>query len=68
VLWSGNRDRFWHQLGRDSLFLWALQTHPGHRREYPALLALPEHAHLEVVRLRSPRAAAEWLARLPAAA
>jgi adenylate kinase family enzyme len=68
VLWNGNRDRFWHQLGRDSLFLWALQTHPRHRREYPALLAQPEHARLHVVRLRSPRAAAEWLARLPAVA
>jgi adenylate kinase family enzyme len=67
VLWNGNRDRLWHQLGRDSLFLWALQTHPRHRREYPALLAQPEHAHLHVVRLRSPLAAAEWLARLPAA-
>jgi adenylate kinase family enzyme len=68
VLWNGNRDRLWHQLGRDSLFLWALETHPRHRRDYPALLALPEHAHLQVARLPSPRAAAEWLAGVPATA
>jgi adenylate kinase family enzyme len=65
LLWNGNRDRLWHQLGRDSLFLWALQTHPRHRRDYPALLAQPEHAHLQLIHLHSPRAAAEWLAQLP---
>lgn len=66
VLWNGNRERLAHQLNRESLFLWALKTHPRHRRDYPALLALPEHAHLQVARLRSPRAAEVWLRQLPA--
>ena len=65
VLWNGNRERLAHQLNRDSLFLWALKTHSRHRRDYPALLALPEHAHLQWVRLRSPRAAEAWLAQVP---
>jgi hypothetical protein len=32
------------------------------RRQYPLLFRQPEHAHLVVVRLRSPRAARDWLA------
>lgn len=61
-LWNGNRESFASQfLSRDSLYLWALQSHPRHRREYPALLAKPEYAHLTVARLRSPRLTARWL-------
>ena len=61
-LWSGNRERLWnHFFSRDSLLLWALQTYPRRRREYPMLLAKPEYAHLAVVRLRSPRATKDWL-------
>jgi adenylate kinase family enzyme len=64
-LWNGNRERLRTQfLGRDSLFLWALKSHGRQRREYPAQFIRPEHAHLAVVRLRSPRAARRWLARV----
>ena len=44
--------------------LTALSSHRGQRREYPRLFALPENQHLAVVRLRSPRAAERWLARV----
>lgn len=44
--------------------LTALRSHMGQRREYPLLFALPENQHLAVVRLRSPRAAQHWLARV----
>jgi adenylate kinase family enzyme len=44
--------------------LTALNSHRGQRREYPQLFALPENQHLAVVRLRSPRAAEHWLARV----
>ena len=65
ALWNGNRERFWESaLGRDSVILWALRTHSRRRREYSALFALPEHAHLRVVRLASPREARSWLAQL----
>lgn len=42
----------------------ALRSHAGQRREYPRLFALPENEHLAVVRLRSPRAAQQWLERV----
>jgi adenylate kinase family enzyme len=64
-LWNDNRERAWVQLfSRDSLFLWALQTYPRRRREYPLLFERPEYAHLAVVHLRSPRATRDWLENL----
>ena len=44
--------------------LTALRSHAGQRREYSRLFTEPANAHLAVVRLRSPRAAREWLARV----
>jgi len=65
-LWSGNRERLRAAFfSRDSIFLWALKTYGRRRREYPLLLARPEHAHLAVVHLRSPSEAEKWLAGLP---
>ncbi len=55
-LWSGNKERVLTQfLSRDSIFLWAFKTYRRRRREYPELLSSPEHAHLHLVHLRSPR-------------
>ncbi|MGN6576812.1 MAG: hypothetical protein ACTHKG_14115, partial [Nocardioides sp.] len=42
----------------------ALRSHAGQRRRYPRMFAQPEHRHLAVVRLRSPRATRRWLARV----
>jgi adenylate kinase family enzyme len=62
-LWHGNveslRTSF---LSRDSILLWAIKTHRRRQREYPGLFARPENQRLFVVRLRSPREAAAWLA------
>ena len=64
-LWNGNRENLWqHLFSRQSLFLWVLQTHWRRRRTLPPVMAQPEHAHLEVVRLRSPGAARRWLRTL----
>jgi len=64
-LWGGSRETFRGGfLSRDSLFLWALKTYWRRRREYPVLFRRPEYAHLQVVRLRSPRAAERWLCQL----
>ncbi|OQY23050.1 MAG: adenylate kinase [Anaerolineaceae bacterium 4572_32.1] len=61
-LWGGNRESLRTTFfSRDSILLWALQTYRRRRREYPALLARPEHAHLTLVRLRSPQETADWL-------
>lgn len=64
VLWNGNRESFASQfLRRDSLFLWAVQTHRRNRRDWAAALAA--YPRLTVARLRSPREAAAWLAGNP---
>lgn len=62
-LWNQNREHFRESIfSRESIILWALTTYCRRRRETPVLLARPEHAHLAVVHLRSPRAASRWLA------
>ena len=64
-LWSGNREQFRTQfLSRKSLFLWALKTHWRLRRQFPVLFEKPEHTHLRVVHLSSPRATKRWLSSL----
>jgi adenylate kinase family enzyme len=65
-LYSGNRERFKEQfLSRDSLFLWAIKSYRKHRASYPELFASEPYRHLQVVRLRSPRAAERWLREVP---
>lgn len=65
-LWSGNRESLRNTFfSRDSILLWALQTYRRRRREYPELLARPEHSHLAIVHLRSPRQANKWLSKSP---
>jgi adenylate kinase family enzyme len=67
-LWNGNREDIReHLFSRQSLWLWALQTHRRRRRSFPTELERPEYGHLTIVRLRSPRATREWLETLPAA-
>ena len=66
-LWNGNRERLWEQMrlwSDDSLFHWLFKSYGMHRREYPALFALPEYAHLNVLRLSTPGKTAAWLACL----
>jgi adenylate kinase family enzyme len=68
-LWNGNRES-WRAafFGWDSLFVYAIRKHFGHRRRFTELLARPELAHLELVRLRSPAEVEEWLGTVPPAA
>lgn len=67
-LWNGNQECFWQVfLSRDSIVWWALRTYRRRKSEYPVLFARPEHAHLRVVHLSSPRAASQWLKSLPVA-
>jgi adenylate kinase family enzyme len=66
-LWNGNRERIGTALlSRDSIILWAFNSYRRRKRDYPVLLALPEYAHLQIVHLSSPQAAAEWLDSLSA--
>lgn len=60
-LWSGNRETLRGAIfSRDSLLWWAVGQYRRRRREYPLLFQQPEHAHLQVVRVLSPREAEEW--------
>ncbi len=64
-LWNGNREVFRTQfLSRDSLFRWQAGTFHRLRVSLPQSLEQPEHAHLEVVVLRSGGEVREWLAAL----
>ncbi len=66
-LYNGNRERFKEQfLSRDSLLLWAITSYRNHRTTYPELLGGDQYSHLQVVRLRTPRAAESWLRQVPA--
>jgi adenylate kinase family enzyme len=64
-LWNGNRESlrgaFW---GRESLFWFAIRKHRSQRRDLPKLLARPELAHLQLVRLRTSGEVTRWLAGL----
>jgi adenylate kinase family enzyme len=60
-LWNGNRERLIDLFAADGLIRWAIATHAGRRREYPAILAQPQFARLRVVRHATPGEAERWL-------
>lgn len=65
MLWGTNQERLWtHFVSPKSLFLWALQTYPRYRREYPRLIGSATYAHLHVIQFQSPAQASDWLARI----
>jgi len=58
-LWNGNRETVRNVVfSRDSLLWYSLRNYPRRRRLYPT-----ELAPYEVVRLRTPKEVAQWLAR-----
>jgi adenylate kinase family enzyme len=66
-LWNGNRENFLTHLklwSDESLFRWLFKTYWRRKRDTPELLALPEHSHLKVFRLRSLGETRELLASL----
>jgi len=64
-LWhTGNREIWQKQfMSRESLFLWAVNSHQRHAQEYPGLLK--QYAHLKVHRFYKPSQAENWLKSLP---
>ena len=67
-LWSGNRES-WRRsfLSRDSILLWLLRSYRRHRHDIEAAMRDPAYSSIRFVRLRSPRAAEQWLAGVPSA-
>ena len=65
-MWGGCKESFRISfLSRDSILLWCLQTYWRRKRNYPEILARPEHTHLQIIRLRNRRETARWLDSLP---
>ncbi|MBN2387920.1 MAG: AAA family ATPase [Anaerolineales bacterium] len=67
VLWNNNVEPFWIHFklwSKDSLFAWLFMTYRRRKRQYPALFARPEYAHLKVYRFKKPRQANDWLASI----
>jgi len=66
-LWNGNREnilthfKLWSD---ESLFKWLLKTYWRRKREYPALLSLPEHQHLQRFHFRHPDETETWFGNL----
>jgi hypothetical protein len=68
-LWHGNRESLCSAFfSHDSILLWAVRTYGRRRRQYPALLQSPAHAHLGAVHLTSPSVTREWLDQIVPAA
>lgn len=64
-LWSGNHEHFHQQfLNRDSLFIWAVKSHRKYKETYPEYFARAELSHVQVLRLRRPRAFEGWVTNL----
>ncbi len=67
LLWGTNRENMWHHFklwSEESLFHWLFKTYWRRKREFPELLALPEHSHLKVLQFKHPNETDEWLAGL----
>lgn len=61
-LWSDNRETWRNSFAsRDSVLVFAIQSHRRRGREFAAWLAKPDCAHLRVLRFRWPRQTAKWL-------
>ena len=70
-LWpgTGNRETLrGAYFSRESLYWWALKTYWRRKRNYAALLELPQYAHAERLRFRAPAEADRWLELQRAAA
>lgn len=66
-LWNGNQESFRSQfLSRDSLFLWAKQTHSKYRKSYPAYFGREALRHVRLVRCAYPSKTEAWLQALAA--
>lgn len=64
-LWNGNYETLRGLLfSKDSLYLWAFQSHARFQVSYPQALAAPENAHLQVIRLKNRRETDQWLVQL----
>ncbi|QBD83581.1 AAA family ATPase [Ktedonosporobacter rubrisoli] len=66
-LWNGNRGTLVRSLlARDSLLAWVIKTSSERRKSYLAAQHDPTWAHLDIIRLQTPRMTQVWVSQLPA--
>ncbi len=66
-LWNGNRERFANLFKTDpeeNIILWSWTQHGKYHVGYAAAMSDPINAHLDWVRISSPRRQRKWLAGL----
>ena len=65
-LWSGtgNRESFTRLFSKDSMVLWTLSHYASNKGKFEELMATETYAHIEFVRLRSPKEAAALIQNL----
>jgi len=63
-MWGGCVESWRDIFSKDSILIWCITTHRRRKRNYPKVLAKPEHAHLTFVHLRSRRQTRRWLESL----
>lgn len=63
-LWNGNRELWRNFFRSDHPIWWSLRQHGRKRATGEAAMRDPRWSHIEFVRLRTPKEADEWLARL----
>lgn len=67
LLWGTNYEPFWIHFklwSKDSLINWLFQTYWRRKRTYPRFFSSPNHAHLLVMRFKTPQETDAWLNRL----
>jgi adenylate kinase family enzyme len=67
LLWGTNYENLWNHLklwSDESLFHWLFKTYWRRKREYPILLAMPEHRHLKSIHFKHPTETDKWLNNL----
>jgi adenylate kinase family enzyme len=64
LLWGTNYEnlRMHFKLWSDeSLYHWLFKTYWRRKREYPSMLAMPEHQHLKLIHFKHPKETSKWL-------
>ena len=64
LLWGTNYENLWMHFklwSDESLYHWLFKTYWRRKREYPIQFDLPQHAHLKILHLTSPKETDEWI-------
>jgi adenylate kinase family enzyme len=67
LLWGTNYENLWMHFklwSDESLYHWLFKTYWRRKREYPMLLAMPEHKHLDLLHFKQPQETEAWLKTL----